>query len=126
MSDEHPRTQMFFNINVLRNFPIFTGTHLHWSLFLTGVFLWILRNSYEQLFFYRTPPVASVDLLLIKNNVGWFLLQRFLDRFRVRYLHIISRNHSNKLLFQQSAEKTCPKLSTAAKAICSDNRILTA
>ena len=77
-------------------------------------------------FFYRTPPVASVDLLLIKNNVAWFLLQRFVDRFRVRYLHILSRNHSNKLLFQQSAEKTCPKLSTAAKAICSDNRILTA
>ena len=59
----------------------FTGKHLCWSLFLikmqtfrpatlskrdsiTGVFLWILQNLKEQLFFSRTSPVAAfVDYL---------------------------------------------------------------
>ena len=52
----------------LRNFTKFTGKHLRQSLFFskvaesllkrdsgTGVFLWILRNFREHLF-YRTPP----------------------------------------------------------------------
>ena len=46
------RSQMFFEITVLKKFAIFTGKHLCWSLFLIkqqswrlkGVFLWILRN----------------------------------------------------------------------------------
>ena len=58
--------KMFFKIGVLKNFAIFTGKHLCRSLFLvklqawasnfvkrgtnTGVFLWILRKSQEQLF----------------------------------------------------------------------------
>ena len=54
-------SQMFFKIDVLKNFVIFTGKHLCWSYFLiklqasrpatlfkrdcnTGVLLWILRN----------------------------------------------------------------------------------
>ena len=54
-------SQIFIKISVLKNFAIFTGKHLCWSLFLrklqvlkpgsllkgdsnTGVFLWILRN----------------------------------------------------------------------------------
>ena len=48
--------QMFFEIDVLKNFAIFTGKQLCWNLFLinkvpglkrdsnTGIFLWILRN----------------------------------------------------------------------------------
>ena len=72
--------------------------------FNTGAFLWILHNFYEKLF-YRTPPVASVDLLfLIKNDVGWFLL-RFVDLVIVCYLHIISRNHSNTLLLTCRKQK---------------------
>ena len=35
---------------------------------------------------------------LIKNTVGWLLLERFVDLTIVRYLLIISRNHFNKLL----------------------------
>ena len=55
----------------------------------------IFTNS----FFHRTPPVVSVHLFfLIKNNVEWFLLKRFVDFVMVRYLHIISRNHCNMLL----------------------------
>ena len=55
--------------------------------------------------------MASVDLLfLIKNNVGWFLLKRLVDLVRVRYAHIISRNHSNTLLLiNLQKAKTCPK-----------------
>ena len=70
-----------------------------------------IRVSSEQLFsceycevftnnfFYRTPTVTSLHLLfLIKNNVGWFLVEMLADLIRVSYLHIIRRNHSNKLL----------------------------
>ena len=43
--------------------------------------------------------VSANLLLLIKTkNKGYFLLKRFVDLFRVRYFHIISRSHSNTLL----------------------------
>ena len=65
---------MFYKIGVLKTFAIFTRKHLCWSLFLinfqvfrsaalfekdsnTDVFLWILQNFYEQLF-YRTTLLA--------------------------------------------------------------------
>ena len=72
------RSQMFFKISVLKNFALFTGKHLCWSLFLikreTGVFLWILRNFYEQLF-HRTPLAAAFFVW----SMGWCLkLTRFL------------------------------------------------
>ena len=35
------------------------------------------------------------SVLKQKNNVEWFLLRQFVNLFRVFYLHIISRNHSN-------------------------------
>ena len=69
-------------------------------------------------FFYKIPPVASV------NITEWFLLKRFVDLVRVRYLQIIRRNHS-KTLFLISLQKTKACSSAAAKAICSDIRILT-
>ena len=64
-----------------RNFPIFTGKHLSWSLFLklqayfnTCAFLWILQNF---LIVNLRWHLSSVDLLfLIKSNVGCFLLNR--------------------------------------------------
>ena len=46
----------------------------------------IFTNS----FFYRTPPVSYVDLLLIKNNVGWFLLKEFVGLVRVHYYSQLS------------------------------------
>ena len=43
-----------------------------------------------------------------------------------RYLHLISRNHCNTLLLiNLQKPKTSPKETAAAKAICSDIRILT-
>ena len=38
------RSQMFFKIGVLKNFVMFTGKHLSWSLSDTGAFVWILRK----------------------------------------------------------------------------------
>ena len=60
--------------------------------------------------FYRTPPMASLDLLfLIKHNTGWFLLKRLVNLVRVRYLQISCRNHSNTLLWINPLKtKTCP------------------
>ena len=107
---------MFFKIGALRNFTIFTGKHLCLSIFLIKSFLkkrlqhrCFLLNIAKflwNIFFYRAPPVPSVDLLfLIKNSAGWFLLKRFVDLFIVRYLHIISRNHSKTLLWVKKCWK---------------------
>ena len=44
-----------------------------------------------------------------KQNVGWLLLNRFVDLVRACYLHI-SRKHPNMLLLVNLQEtKTCPK-----------------
>ena len=69
------RMQMFFKTGVIRNFVIFTGKHLCWSIFLIKLrtlrpatlfqphpqkilqhkwFLWKLRNFYEQVFSLNT------------------------------------------------------------------------
>ena len=120
------RTRMSFKIVVLKYFLIFT---LKRNLKETST--QVFSCEYCQIFTdsccYRTPPMASVDLLfLIKNNVGWLLLKRFIYLVRVCYLHVSSRNHSNTLLLIiLQKRKICPKWSTAAKAICSDIRILT-
>ena len=78
--------------------------------FNTGFFCEYCK-IFTKSFFYRTPPVAYVDLLfLIKNIVGWFLLRRFVDLVIVWYLHIISRNRPNTLLLiNLQKTKTCPK-----------------
>ena len=60
------RSLVFFEIGFLKNFAIFTGKHLCWSLLAwrsatllkrhsnTGVFLWILGNFWEHLFLWNT------------------------------------------------------------------------
>ena len=57
--------EVFYKKDVLRNFAKFTGKHLCQRLFLnkvaglaSGVFMRILRNFSENLF-YRTAPVAA-------------------------------------------------------------------
>ena len=61
------RSQMFFKKGILKNFVIFTGKHLCWSLFFNKVagllvfsceYCEIFKNS----FFYRTP-LAVTSLL---------------------------------------------------------------
>ena len=70
--------------------------------------------------------LICISVPLIKSNVGWFLLKRFVDLVIVRFLHMISRSHSNTLLLMDVQKtKSCPKYTTAARAISSDIKILT-
>ena len=74
------RSQMFLKIGVFKNFTIFTGTQLCWSLFLikllgfrpatlfkrdsqTGVFLCAQCENFKYTFFYRTPLVAAFFII---------------------------------------------------------------
>ena len=65
-------SQMFFIINVLKNFAIFTERHLCWSLFLaklragllkrktpTQVFSYEYCETFNNSSFYRTSPTAA-------------------------------------------------------------------
>ena len=66
------------------------------------------------------------SLLNQKHNVGWFLLRKFVDLLRVSSLHIINRNHSNKLfLLDLQKAKACPMENIPARAIRSVISILT-
>ena len=84
---------MFFKMGVFKNFVIFRKKHLCWGLFLTkfqawrpstslkrnsntGLFLWILRNFEEQLF-YRTPPVAASKEELLNSSSRICILMNF-------------------------------------------------
>ena len=80
---------------VLENFAIFTRKHLSWSLFLiklqasrpttllkpysnTGVFLWILQNFQEHLFWRRPGSSCFFDeRLLLKTMFIWIHLNNF-------------------------------------------------
>ena len=56
------RSQMFFKRHVLKNFTIFTGKHLCWSLkkeTLTQMFFCVLSEISKNTLFYRTPSVAA-------------------------------------------------------------------
>ena len=57
------RSQMFFKIGVLKNFAMFTGKHLCWSLFLIKLqaFRCFSVNIAKLLkaVFYKTPPLAA-------------------------------------------------------------------
>ena len=80
--------------------------------FNTGVFLWILLNFYERQLFskkafggciFQFDKVSFVlgicrSSLLNWKHVGWFLLRRYADQFRVCYSHIISKNHTSTFL----------------------------
>ena len=86
-----------------RCFPVNIGK------FKNSIFIENLRWLFFQFDKVTIQHCASADLLfLIKNNVGWFLLKRFVDLFRVCY--IISRNHSSRVLSMNLQEtKTCPR-----------------
>ena len=69
--------EVFYKKAVFKNFAIFTGKHLCWSLFLIKLqalrtatlcerhrwFLWKLQTFYKQLL-YRTSPVAAFASLI--------------------------------------------------------------
>ena len=94
------RSQIFFNIDALKNFASFTGKHLCWSLFLiklhalrpatllkrdsnTAVFLWNWRS------FLRTTSFTE--------HLQWFLLW-FLQQNNVIFSVItVTLGHNQKL-----------------------------
>ena len=89
---------MFFKIGVLRNFAVFTGKHLCWSLFLikvqakpatlfkrdfnTSAFLWMWQNFYKHLFF-----IEHVRWYL---SISSYLSKIMWDGFYYKGLHIWS------------------------------------
>ena len=87
------RSQVFFRIGVLKNFAIFTGRHLCWSLFLMksqafrpasllnrdfniGVFLWILP---EQCVFYEMKLFSHLASAKVNSDIK--LIQLFWNGF---------------------------------------------
>ena len=65
-SSRSRHSQMFFKIGVLKDFALFTGKKLCWSLFLTNFQAWrpatlLKRDSSIGIFsfFYITPPVVA-------------------------------------------------------------------
>ena len=116
--------QMFLTVSFAGKH--FCGSHflIIKSLFkrdLTHVFSCEYCKIFMKSFFNRKPPVASVDLLfLTRSNMGWFLLKR-VDLVIVCVIY----TSVETLLMNLQKPKTCPKWTTAAKAICSDVRILT-
>ena len=63
-------SQMFFKIGALKNFAVFTGKHLCWSLFLMklqafrGISVNIAKFLRRASLFHRTPLVAAFVSLL--------------------------------------------------------------
>ena len=54
--------------------------------------------------------IYRLSLANQKHNVGWFLLQEFVDLIRVLVETNFIRNHSNALLLiNLQKTKTCPK-----------------
>ena len=57
--------QMFFEIGVLKNFAIFRGKHLCWSVFLIKLqacnFPVNIAKNFKNSFFYKTPLVAASE-----------------------------------------------------------------
>ena len=113
-------SQMFFKIGSLKNFPIFTGKHLRWGLFLikmqafrpatflrrdvnTGVscgYCEIFKNS----IFYRTSPVVTSDnpTTVQYSKVSWGICS------------LISRLHVLSILIKK-LNKTLQKYYHVAK-----------
>ena len=92
--------QMFFKIGVLKNFAIFTGEYLFWSLFLiklqlairpatllktdsnTDVFLWILRNFTTPFFIkhFWWLLLGSTEIHIIPSVIE-------IDNQSVKFVH---------------------------------------
>ena len=77
---------MFFKIGVLKNFKnVFSSEYCK-------IFNSIILENFWWLFFSIRQSNCSVlgicwpSLLYQKHSVGWFLLKRFVDMFRVRIL----------------------------------------
>ena len=105
--------ERFYKKGVLGNFGKFTGKHLCLRLFFykvaglacnffkkrvsgTCVFLWILRNFQEHLFYRTNPVAASANCKLTKKTLSHILCHVFCLRFL--RMHDFSQNTSRLLL----------------------------
>ena len=72
------RSRMFFEIGALKNFAIFTGKDLCWSLFFSCKYCEIFKNSFFKehlqwlLFFYKKDVLKNV-VKLIGKQLCWSL-----------------------------------------------------
>ena len=86
------RLQMFFRIRGLKNFAIFTGKHLCWSLFLITNLLKRDSNTVEifkSTLFYRTPLLAA-SVMHQQLNLQDLIYETQGSR-RSKYYQIISK-----------------------------------
>ena len=106
---------MFFKIDVPKNFAIFTGRHLCWSLFLIKLQAFIkkrlrhrcfplnIAKIFKNSFFYITPPVAAY------RSMRPDVTEQFPHKSKV-----VVRRCSVKQVFlnisQNSQENTCASL----------------
>ena len=106
-------------------FTIFENSFSYWNL------RWLLLSVRIIVLWFDKVNCSVIgicrpSLLNQKHIVGWFLLKRFVVLSWVCSLFLFSRNHSNTFLWiNLQKTKTCPKLNTAARTICSDARIVT-
>ena len=114
--------KIIFKTGTLKNFAIFTGKQLCWSLFLiklrpwrpatllkrdsnTGVFLWILR-PFQKHFFYRTP----LQLALRVAQWAWdkhqytkaVVCSCSLKRYSYKFCKIHKKTHVLECLFNKT------------------------
>ena len=69
------RSQMFFKISVLRNFAIFTGKHLYWSLFLIKLQASkqrYLKKNPTQVLFFEYWEILKNTFFLQNTSGGCF------------------------------------------------------
>ena len=100
------RSQIFFKISVPKNFANFTGKRLCWSVFLihlqalglqlyqketpTQVFSCEICETFKSIYFYRTPPVAAILVIIFWNFLMFY--QIFLSP-QMKRIVIISDKH---------------------------------
>ena len=74
---------MFFKIGVIKNFVIFRGKHLCWSLFLIKLqsynFPVNIEISFKNSFFHKTLPVAASEKFInFPGKYPWRRRNRFI------------------------------------------------
>ena len=104
-------SQMFFKIGVLKNFVIFTGKHLYWSLFLiklqetpTQVFFCEYCKILMNTFLCRTPRVVAFGC-----NIFWISFDIGSSHRRSSIKKSVLENFSNL------QENTCARVSFLIK-----------
>ena len=120
--DRSSRSQIFFKIDVLKNFAKFTRKQPCWSLFLitlqawkpatllkgdsnTGVFLWIWR-IFKKSCFYRIPLMAtSQQTILLVSEMSIFYLTLTCKKIIKQDICILQWCHYYGLLIWYSVTK---------------------